>query len=193
MIDYNRFVDRSRPGRNITQGGLTSHAQAGARMEGEHVIFLLLQGQEAHVRAHVARFHEGNLPHYNRFPGKGVYLESNPIAPLPSGAGMEMAIVHRALVPGRLPANATHLFTFGPPHFGLMFQAAMPLPMLPHWEPVLWDLGQEAGLIHEFADTWNVRVWLVRADTEQWQQLMSSSHPLFPFKPGGSTRGDSNE
>jgi hypothetical protein len=193
MIDYNRFIDRSRPGRTIAQGGFVSHAQAGARMEGEHVLFLLLQGHEADVRAHAARFHEGNLPHYNRFPGKGVYLEPHPIAPLPSGAGIEMVIVHRALVPDRLPPSATHLFTFGPPHFALMLRAAMPLPILAHWEPILWDLGQEAGLIHEFADTWNVRVWLVRVDTERWRQVMSGSHQLFPFEPGSSTEGDNHE
>ena len=92
MIDLNSFIDRSRPGRMITQGGFTSHSQAGARMEGEHVIFLLLQGRQTHVRAHWARFHERDLPHYNRLPGKGVYVKPNPTAVLPSGAGIEMAI-----------------------------------------------------------------------------------------------------
>jgi hypothetical protein len=42
MFDLNQFVDRGRPGRMITQGGFTSHAQACARMEGEQVLFLLL-------------------------------------------------------------------------------------------------------------------------------------------------------
>jgi hypothetical protein len=190
MIDLNAFVDRSRPGRMITQGGFTSHAQAGARMEGEQVLFLLLRGRQTHVRAHWARFHERDLPHYHRLPGKDVYL--NPTTVLPSGAGIEMAIVHRALVPGKLPEKATHLFTFGPPHFGLMFQAAMPVPMLPHWEPILWDLGQEAGLIHEFRDTWNVRMWLVRIDTERWLRAMSGSPHLFASESGGSTEGAKN-
>jgi hypothetical protein len=181
MFDLNQFVDRDRPGRMITQGGFTSHAQACARMEGQQVLFLLLQGRQTHVRAHWARFHERDLPHYDRLPGKGVYLKPNPTAVLPSGAGIEMAIVHRALVPGQLPDKATHLFTFGPPHFGLMFQAAMPAPVLPHWESILWDLGQETGLIHEFTDTWNVRLWLVRVDTERWLRAMSSRHHLFTY------------
>ena len=60
----------------------------------------------------------------------------------------------------------------------------MPVPMLPHWEPVLWDLGQDAGLIHELRDTWNVRVWLVRIDTERWLRAMSSKHHLFTYEPG---------
>ena len=60
------------------------------------------------------------------------------------------------------------------------------MPMLPHWEPILWDLGQEAGLIHEFTDTWNVRVWLVRVNTEQWLRAMSSRHRLFTYEPGSS-------
>jgi hypothetical protein len=186
MIEFNSFIDRSRPGRMITQGGFTSHAQAGARMEGEHVVFLLLQGRQTHVRAHWARFHERDLPHYNRLPGQGVYLKPAPTAVLPSGAGIEMAIVHRALVPGQLPDKATHLFTFGPPHFGLMFQAAMPVPMLPHWEPILWDLGREAGLVHEFRDTWNVRLWLVRIDTERWLRAMSSRHHPFSYEPSSN-------
>lgn len=190
MIDLDAFVDRSRPGRMITQGGFTSHAQAGARMEGEQVLFLLLQGRQTHVRAHWARFHERDLTHYYRLPGKDVYL--NPTTVLPSGAGIEMAIVHRALVPDQLPDKATHLFTFGPPHFGLMFQAAVPVRMLPRWELVLWDLGQEAGLIHEFRDTWNVRMWLVRIDTERWLRTMSGSPHLLPSESRGSTEGAKN-
>ena len=192
MIEINNFIDRSRPGRTITQGGFTSYALAGARMEGEYVVFLLLQGQQAHVHAHWARFREGDLPHYNPLPGEDVYLKLAPTAALPSGTGIEMAIIHRALVPAQLPHQATHLFTFGPPHFGLMVQAAMPIRVLPRWELVLWDLGQEAGLIHEFRDTWNVRVWLVRVDTERWLQTMSVSSHLFPSEPGSSTEGGNN-
>ena len=88
MFDLNQFIDRSRPGRMITQGGFTSHAQAGARMEGEQVLFLLLQGRQTHVRAHWARFHERDLVHYYRLPGKDAYLKPNPSAVLPSGAGI---------------------------------------------------------------------------------------------------------
>ena len=183
MFHLSSFIDRSRPGRMITQGGFTSHAQAGARVDGQHVVFLLLQGRQTHVRAHWARFHERDLNGYGRLTGKDVYLKPNPSAVLPSGAGIEMAIVHRALLPGQLPDKATHLFTFGPPHFGLIFQAAMPVPMLPHWEPVLWNLGLSTGLVREVRDTWNMRVWLVRVDTERWLRVMSIHRQLLAYEP----------
>jgi hypothetical protein len=64
-----------------------------------------------------------------------------------------------------------------------MFQAAMPVPMLPHWEPILWALGQDTGLIREFTDTWNVRLWLVRVDTERWLRAMSSRRRQFTYEP----------
>lgn len=181
-MNLNQFIDRDRPGKMIALNGFTSHAQAGARVDGEHVLFLLLQGRQTHVRAHWASFHERDLARYNRLAGKDIYLKPNPTAVLPSGAGIEMAIVHRGLVPGQIPDGATHLFTFGPPHFGLMFQAAMPAPMLPHWEPVLWDLGLATGLIHEVEDTWNVHLWLVRVDTQQWLRAMSGRHHRFTYE-----------
>jgi hypothetical protein len=200
-MNLNQFIDRDRPGRMIAQGGFTSHAQACGRVDGEHVLFLLLQGRQTHVRAHWASFHERDLAHYNRLAGKDVYLKPNPTAVLPSGAGIEMAIVHRGLAPGQIPDGATHLFTgegtspwknarsfprafftFGPPHFGLMFQAAMPAPMLSHWEQVLWNLGLATGLIHEVEDTWNVRLWLVRIDTQRWLRAMSGRHHRFTYE-----------
>jgi hypothetical protein len=188
MIEFDRFIDRSRPGRTITQGGFTSHAQAGARMEGECVVFLLLQGRQLDVRAHEARFLEGKLSHYRPLPGGDVYLTTS--TALPSGAGVEMALVHRALVPDRLPDGATHLFTFGPPHFGRMFRAAAPVP--PQGESVLWEMGQEAGLILELRDTWNVRLWLVRLDAERWRQVLATC-PHLPSRERGSLPDDASE
>ena len=188
MIEFDRFIDRSRPGRGITQGGFTSYAQACARMEGEYVVFLLLQGRQLDVRAHRAWFLEEKLTHYHPLPGEDVYLTRSTV--LPSGAGVEMALVHRALVPGRLPDGATHLFTFGPPHFGLMFRAALPVPSQD--ESALWELGQEAGLIHEFGDTWNVRVWLVRLDAERWRQATATC-PHLSSRERGSPTDDASE
>lgn len=181
-VTLHQFVDRDRPGQMITQGGFTSHAQAGARVDGNHVLFLLLQGRQTHVRAHWASFHERELAGYQRLPGKETYLKPNPTAVLPSGAGIEMAIVHRGLIPGQNEEAAGHLFTFGPPHFGLMFQAAMPVPMLAHWEPILWGLGLKAGLIRHVPDTWNVKLWLVQVDTQRWLRAMAARHRLFTYE-----------
>lgn len=174
MIEYNRFVDRNRRGRTLTHGGYTSHAQAGARMAGGLVIFLLLQGKPDDVRGLVAHFHAGDLPGYVPFPGEEVYVRPHPTVELPDGEGIEVAIVHRALVPGALPASATHGFTFGPPHFGRMLQAAMGFSVTPEQEQALWDLAQQArhqAVVHEFTDTWNVRLWLVRLDAARWGRL----------------------
>jgi len=181
MIEFDRFIDRSRPGRGITQGGFTSYAQACARMEGEYVVFLLLQGRQLDVRAHGAWFLDGKLPHYRPLPGGDVYLTHNNILP---GGVVEIAFVHRALVPGWLPDGATHLFTFGPPHFGRMFRVAAPLPVPSQGESALWELGQEAGLVHELRDAWNVRVWLVRLDAERWRQALAT-YPHLPLHPPG--------
>jgi len=151
-------------------------------MEGEYVLFLLLQGRQLDVRAHGAWFLEDKLPHYHPLPGGDAYLTRSTI--LPSGTGIEMALVHRALVPGRLPEGATHLFTFGPPHFARMFQVAAPVPVPSQGESVLWELGQEAGLIHELRDTWNVRMWLVRLDAERWRQALAT-YPRLSLHPPG--------
>jgi hypothetical protein len=188
MIEFEAYIDRSRPGRTITQGGFTSHAQAGVRMEGEFVVFLLLQGRQLDVRAHGAWFLEGKLPHYHPLPGEDAYLTRSTI--LPSGTGIEMVLVHRALVPDRLPDTATHFFTFGPPHFGLMFQSALPMPMPPQGEPIVWDLGQEAGLVHEVRDAWNVRIWLVRIDVERWRQALINGTRVLPNENGALSDGD---
>lgn len=187
MIEFDRFIDRRRPGRTIAQGGFTSHAQAGARMEGECVVFLLLQGRQLDVRAHAAHFLEGNLPHYRPLPGGDAYLTRSTV--LPSGAAIEMAVLHRALVPERLPDGATHLFTFGPPHFGRMFRAALPVPSQD--ESALWELGQEAGLILELRDTWNVRLWLVRLDAERWRQATAMCPHLSSRERGSPPDGAS--
>ena len=190
MIEFEAYIDRSRPGRTIAQGGFTSQAQAGARIEGEYVVFLLLQGRQLDVRAHWARFLEGKLSHYHPLPDGDAYLTTS--TALLSGTRIEMALIHRALVPERLPDGATHLFTFGPPHFGRMFRAASPVPVPSQGESILWELGQEASLILELRDTWNVRVWLVRLDTERWRQALAT-FPHLPSQERGSPPDDASE
>jgi hypothetical protein len=181
-LTLNDFVERSRPGKMIRRNGFTTHAQAGARTDGWEVLFLLLQGRQTHVRAHWASFHEKDLPYYNRLPGKEAYLKPNPTATLPSGNGMELAIVDSRLVPGQFPAGSNCFFTFGPPHFGVMFQAAMAVPMLPHWERALFQLGLEQGLIAPVQDTWNVNLWWVSAGSKRWLAAMSAYHDRFPYE-----------
>jgi len=68
-----------------------------------------------------------------------------------------------------------------------MFQAASPLPVPSQDESALWELGQEAGLIHELRDTWNVRLWLVRLDAERWRQAMGNCPKLFPDETDSPT------
>jgi hypothetical protein len=173
-FDLTRFVDRGASGRFIHQKGHTSHAQAGAKLHDDRVIFLLLQGRQTDVRAHWALFHERQLEGYARMAGKESYVKPNPRAVLPSG--VEIAIVHRDLTPVSLAHDAEVFYTFGPPHFGLMFLAATPVPMLPHWEQPLWDMGQRVGLVTAMPATWNVRVWCVRIDPEQWLRTMAQHH-----------------
>ncbi len=82
------------------------------------------------------RFLEDRLPHYHPLPGGDVYLTISNTLP---GGGVEMALVHRALVPGWLPGNSTHLFTFGPPRFGRMFRAAsVSMPPQGEWPSGSW-------------------------------------------------------
>ncbi|MBU1879992.1 MAG: hypothetical protein KJ734_13685, partial [Chloroflexi bacterium] len=133
---------------------------------------LLLQGRVTDTRAVWAMFHEGDLWDYRRLEGTGVYLKPNPTTRLPQGE-MEILVAHAALfAPTVTDWDGDHCYTFGPPHFGPIFQAAMPVPMLPHWEQPLWELGRDAGLLTAL-DCQNCTVWRVETDPEQWLRRMA--------------------
>jgi len=179
-MNLNDFIDRTQPGRVRVFKGHRVHVQALARTRGDEVVLLLLQGRPTDARAAWATtsggpcrvFHEGDLRDYRRLAGSHVYLKPNPTARL-AGGDLEILVAHVALfAPTVADWNGDHCYTFGPPHFGPVFQAAMPVPMLPHWEEPLWELGRQAQLVTAL-DGQNTRVWRVEIDPEAWLRCMA--------------------
>ncbi len=183
-MNFNMFIDRARVGRFVVENGFRTHAQAGSKTNGNGVIFLILQGRQTHVKAHWAAFHEKHLWSYNRIPGD-VYIKPSPTKVIPSG--IELAIIHRDMVPGQTTKSGT-FYTFGPPHFGVMFQSEIVVPMLPHWESVLWQRGLDDGLIHEIYDSWNTSMYTVFTDVSMWLNLMSKYHNELGYEESVSAK-----
>jgi hypothetical protein len=143
---------------------------------------MLLQGRKTHVKAAASLFHLGDWGGFTRDKGQ-VYVQPAPTASLPSG--YERAEIHRLLTPTGVKlweGDLEVFYTFGPPHFGHMLQAAMPIPMLPHWEEMLWSFGQTAHLIESEDDTVNVRLWSVTVDMDAWLKLMGEAHAYLDAK-----------
>ncbi|MBU0491045.1 MAG: hypothetical protein KKB13_04280 [Chloroflexi bacterium] len=167
-------IDRSQPGRVRIFKGHRVHIQALAHTRANEVVLLLLQGRPTDARAVWAMFHEGDLDAWSlrRAAGKDAYVKPNPTARLAQG-DLEILVAHAALfAPTVADWGGDECYTFGPPHFAPVFQAALPVPLLPHWEPVLWELGRQADLVTPLAGH-NPRVWRVDTDPAAWLRRMA--------------------
>ena len=176
-MNLNDFVDRSQTGRMERFGGHTVHVQAMARNQQDETILLLLQGRSTDVRAAWAMFHEGTLrtyrDPYHRATGD-VYVKPNPKTKL-LGGDLEMLVAHVALFPATVAEwDGGHFYTFGPPHFGAMCRAGLPVPILPHWEPIMWEMVRsDSRLGSRLYRGWNCVVYQVTRDPALWLQAMA--------------------
>jgi len=171
-LNLNDFIDRTRQGPVRTFKGHRVHVQAAARTRADEVVLLLLQGRPTDARAVWAMFHEGDLWDYRRLTGQDTYVKPNPTARL-AGGDLEILVAHVALfAPTVGDWDGDCCYTFGPPHFGQVFAAAMPVPMLPHWEQTLWQMGCQSGLVQALAGH-NAQVWQVTIDAEAWLRRMA--------------------
>ena len=173
-MNLNTFLDytRSKP---ISAYGFQAHLQASA-IHNNHTILLVLQGRATHVRALWAAFHERRLvtnpTYYPRDDGK-VYVSPTPTIALPQGVsnktpGIQTWIIHHDLTPTHCSHTLDHFLTFGPPHFSAMLAAVTAVPMLPHWETTLFQIGLQSGLIEPLPNSYNTTLYTVSRDPETW-------------------------
>jgi len=185
-MNLNDFIDRTCQGPVRTFKGHSVHIQAVAQTRADEVILLLLQGRPTDARAVWAMFHEGDLWDYRRLAGKDTYVKPNPTTRLAQG-DLEILVAHVALfAPTVADWAERQCYTFGPPHFGQIFQAAMPVPMLPHWEEPLWQMGRHMGLVR-LLDCRNTQVWEMAVDAERWLRAMAMPRwrDRWTYKPEG--------
>ena len=186
-MNLNRFIDytRSKP---IRVHGFQAHVQASA-IHGDATLLLVLQGRATHVRALWAAFHEKALvthsTFYPRADGKA-YVTPNPTVSLPQG--IQMWAIHYDLTPthcshpfDKLRAGtADHFLTFGPPHFGAMLAAATAVPLLPHWEQTVFQIGQHAGLVKPLRSCYNTHIYGVSRSAEDWLTTLQAHRKELP-------------
>ena len=178
-MNLNNFIDytRSKP---ISVHGFQAHVQASAIL-GDRTFLLVLQGRATHVRALWAAFHEKTLitrdTHYTRDDGK-VYVSPNPTIALPQG--IQMWIIHHDLTPTHCSHTQDYFLTFGPPHFGSMLAATTAIPMLPHWEQTVFQIGRRNRLIKPLRNCYNTKIWVVSRSTEEWLETLSYCRKELP-------------
>jgi hypothetical protein len=179
-MNLNTFIDytRSKP---IRVHGFEAHLQASA-IHGDRTILLVLQGRATHVRALWAAFHErrlvANPTFYPRDDGK-VYVSPTPTIALPQG--IQTWIIHHDLTPTHCSHTLDHLLTFGPPHFGVMLTAATAVPMLPHWETTVFQIGLQERLIEPLPKCYNTTLYTVSRDAEAWLTTLQAHKAQLPL------------
>jgi hypothetical protein len=184
-MNLNNFIDYA-ASKHIRVHGFEAHVQAHAILDthtagGAHTLLLILQGRATHVRALWAAFHEKNLITtglvYPRDDGK-TYVTPTPTIALPQG--IQTWIIHRDLTPTHCSHTQGHFFTFGPPHFGAMLAATTAVPMLPHWEATVFEIGQRVGLIETLRRCYNTRIYTVSRSAEEWLTALQTNRKELP-------------
>lgn len=189
-MNLNRFIDYSRS-KPITCHGFQAHVQASAILA-DTTLLLVLQGRATHVRALWAAFHEKRLitaaTFYPRDDGK-VYVSPTPTVALPQGVsnktpGIQMWLIHHDLTPTHCShtckQSGDYLLTFGPPHFGAMLAAATAVPLLPHWENTVFQIGRSAGLIKSLPNCYNTHLYAVSRSAEDWLATLQAHRKELP-------------